>query len=95
MPIQQNPARDEPSQPALRDILGNAIRYWEPRRIVYNLALAAVVVVWVWATWPHFRAALSFQHLLALFVLAVLANVCYCAGYVVDITIQYSAFQAT
>lgn len=25
----------------LRDYLGNAIRYWEPRRILYNLLLAA------------------------------------------------------
>ena len=93
MPIRSNPARDEPTEPALRDILSNAIRYWEPRRIAYNLALAAVVVVWVWTTWPHFRGALSFQHLLALLVLAVLANICYCAGYVVEITIQYSAIQ--
>jgi hypothetical protein len=27
-----------------RDYLGNAIRYWEPRRILYNLLLAAIVV---------------------------------------------------
>src|SRR5271167_3448443 len=28
-----------------RDYLGNAIRYWEPRRILYNLLLAAIVVI--------------------------------------------------
>lgn len=28
----------------LRDALSDAIRYWESRRIVYNVALAAVVV---------------------------------------------------
>jgi hypothetical protein len=28
-----------------RDYLANAIRYWEPRRILYNLLLAAIVVI--------------------------------------------------
>ncbi len=28
-----------------RDCLGNAIRYWEPRRILYNLLLAAIVAI--------------------------------------------------
>jgi hypothetical protein len=28
-----------------RDYLSNAIRYWEPRRILYNLLLAAIVVI--------------------------------------------------
>ena len=27
-----------------RDYLGNALRYWEPRRILYNLLLACIVV---------------------------------------------------
>jgi hypothetical protein len=28
-----------------RDYLANPIRYWEPRRILYNLLLAAIVVI--------------------------------------------------
>src|SRR5712692_3901229 len=29
-----------------REFLSNAIRYWEPRRILYNLVLAVIVVTW-------------------------------------------------
>ncbi len=78
---------------SLREILSDAIRYWEPRRIAYNVALALVVAGWVVVTWPHFRGAWGFEDLLALLVLAVLANVCYCAAYLADIPMQYSVFK--
>ncbi|HXQ25057.1 MAG TPA: hypothetical protein VN822_01495 [Candidatus Acidoferrales bacterium] len=77
----------------LRDILSGAIRYWEPRRVIYNLVLVAVVMAWLFLTWPHFRSAVALQSLLFLVVLAMLANVCYCAAYVADIPMQYSMFQ--
>ena len=76
------------------DVLSEALRYWEPRRIVYNLLLAGIVLGWVGFTWPHFRSALAWPTLLPLFVLAVLANVCYCAAYLADIPLQYSAYRA-
>lgn len=84
-----------PAEPsvAFRDLISDAIRYWEPRRIAYNAFLALVVLAWLAFTWPHFRSALTWQSLLLLFVLAVLANVCYCAAYVADIPMQYSAFR--
>jgi hypothetical protein len=78
----------------LRAVLDDALRYWEPRRILYNLLLAAVVLGWAGATWPHFRPALGVQMLLVLFVLAVLANVCYRGAYVIDIPLQLSSFAA-
>jgi hypothetical protein len=74
-------------------VFTDALRYWEPRRIGYNVLLAAIVVGWVVFTWPHFRAAFTLTSLLALFVLAVLANVCYCAAYVIDVPLQYSDFR--
>jgi len=80
--------------PGLRALLDDALRYWEPRRILYNLGLVAVVLGWVALTWPHFRPALGLQALALLFVLAVLANVCYCAAYLVDLPLQYSSFRA-
>jgi len=80
--------------PALRALLDDALRYWEPRRILYNLGLAAVVLAWVGLAWPHFRPALTLPALPLLFVLAVLANVCYCAAYLVDLPLQYSSFRA-
>lgn len=79
--------------PAFRDLISDAIRYWEPRRIGYNLVLAAVVLGWVAMTWPHFRTSFTWPSALAVFVLAVLANVCYCAAYIVDVTVQYSVFR--
>jgi hypothetical protein len=89
-PLHPQPAADPP---ALRDLISDAIAYWEPRRIGYNLVLAAIVLGWVTLTWPHFRTALTWQSAFAVFVLAVLANVCYCAAYFVDVTAQYSAFR--
>ena len=92
---QSAPAPSQPAAdpPALRDLISDAIRYWEPRRIGYNLVLAAIVLGWVAVTWPHFRSALTWPSVLAVFVLAVLANVCYCAAYLVDITVQYSDYR--
>jgi hypothetical protein len=56
--------------------------------VVYNLVLSTVVVVWLMATWPHFRVALTLSSLLLLSILALLANACYCAAYFVDISMQ-------
>ena len=77
-----------------RDVFPDAIRYWEPRRLIYNFVLAAVAVAWVVGTWPHFRPALTLIHLLQLSVLALLANVCYCAAYLVDIPMLHSDLSA-
>jgi hypothetical protein len=74
-----------------RDALSDAIRYWELRRIVYNLALAAVVIALAIAFWARIENRLSFELLLGLVVLAVLANVCYCAAYLVDLPMQLSS----
>ena len=90
----QTPSQSNDQPPPLRDVLMDAIRYWEPRRIVYNLLLVGVVMAWLFFTWPHFRSAVALGSLLFLSVFAVLANLCYCAAYVADITMQYSLFQA-
>ncbi len=68
--------------------MGEAVRFWEPRRASYNLILVAVVVVWVTATWPHFRAAFTFDSLRFLIFAAVAANVCYSAAYLVDVPLR-------
>jgi preprotein translocase subunit SecY len=77
-----------------REIISDAIAYWERRRMGYNLILTAIVLGWVTLNWPHFRSVFSWSMLLALFVLAVLANVCYCAAYLVDVPVQYSSFRS-
>jgi hypothetical protein len=69
----------------------DALRYWEIRRIPYNIVLLAVTACWLLATWPHFRTALTLHSLLLFVILAGLANACYCAAYLVDLPFQLSA----
>lgn len=69
----------------------DAIHYWEPRRILYNLVLVLVSVSWVVFSWPHFRESLTWQHFWMLSVLAVLANACYCSAYAVDLVVRHSS----
>jgi hypothetical protein len=86
-----NPQSFGKSSSGWRGRLISAGRFWEPRRVVYNLVLAAVAVIWLVATWPHFRGAMTLTSFLPLAVLALLANVCYSAAYLVDISMQNSA----
>src|ERR1700676_4287475 len=79
-------------QPPLRETLAAAARFWEPRRILYNLVLTAIVALWVVASWPHFRPALTWSSLPPMTVLALLANVCYTAVYIFDLPMQLSFF---
>ena len=71
----------------------DAIKFWEPGRILYNLALAAVVIIHFIARYPASRAALSLDLALGTFLLAVIANVAYCAAYIVDLFAQASGFR--
>jgi hypothetical protein len=68
----------------------NALRYWEPRRLFFNAALVIVVAGHFVAAWPRSWTGLTFDTMLGFFFLAVLANVCYCAVYVVDLFVQFS-----
>src|SRR5215467_5417405 len=83
------------NQITIGDMLTDAIRYWEPRRIGYNAILVVVVVTVFVLHWPESRSVISVDLLLRFFILAVLANVAYCSAYVVDIAVQLSAFRAS
>ena len=78
-----------------RPLLTDAIRYWEPRRLFYNVALASVVAVHFFLQLPHSQAALSLDLGLSLFILAVLANVAFSAVYVPDLAMQISGYRDT
>src|SRR5204863_6732623 len=78
----------------LRDYATEAIRYWEPRRLFYNLFLVVVVAITFWLNLPSSRAAITIDSILWLFLLAVVANVAYCAAYLVDLFVQASAFRS-
>jgi hypothetical protein len=78
---------------SLRDYLTDAIRFWEPRRVLYNAALSAIVITYFALEYPASRSVLSLDFALGLFILAVVANVAYCAAYLVDVFVQASAFR--
>ncbi len=85
----------ESSEVTFREALSDAIRYWEPRRLIFNLALLLVVAGTFVASLPVSRRALGAEPMLALFILAVLANVAYCAAYVPDLAMQFSSFRVS
>ncbi len=87
-------ATSSSARESLREMVTDAIRYWEPRRLIYNAALALIVVGYFVVSWPESRTTFTFDGILFLFVLAVLANFCYCGAYVADIFAQYSGFRA-
>jgi hypothetical protein len=71
--------------------LRNAAGFWEPRRLLYNGILTAIALFWFILDWSHYRPALSLSFLGALMVLALLANLCYCAAYLAEIPTQQLA----
>jgi hypothetical protein len=85
---------DSMSEVSVREALSEAIRYWEPRRVLFNVVLILEVAVIFCLNLPGSRHHLNVDVALVLFVLAVLANVAYFASYVVDIAAQLSAFRS-
>jgi len=77
----------------LKKAATDAIRFWEPRRLAYNAALAAIVLLYFVQYYPASKSALTFDAALGLFLLAVIANVAYCATYPADIFAQLSGYR--
>jgi hypothetical protein len=78
---------------SFKTIFRDSLRFWERRRVIYNLALTAVTLAWLIFTWPHFAPVLTLDSLVKLLVLAVIANVAYSAVYVADIPLQLSSMR--
>jgi hypothetical protein len=66
----------------------SATRFWEPRRLIYNAILTATALFWIIKDWTHFLPAFTWSSLGIVSVLALLANLCYCAAYLADLAIQ-------
>jgi len=79
----------------LRELITDALRYWEIRRVFYNALLAIIVLGHVAASWPASRSTVTVDGVLGLFLLAVLANVAYSIVYVADVFIQFSGFRGS
>jgi len=78
---------------SMSEIMANARRFWEPRRLAYNGALAVVALGWLVLTWPHFRPAFNSRAAGALVVLALLANVAYSVVYLAEFAAHFSSMQ--
>lgn len=87
------PSTKEHERVPLREAITDAIAYWEPRRLLYNAALAVIVLGSFGASWPASQEAVSLNVVLLLFVLAVMASLCYCAAYIPDVVAQFSGFR--
>jgi len=79
---------------SIREILSEAIRFWERLRSVYNAVLTVIVLAFFFAGLPHSKESLCFDLFLKIFNMAVVANVFYCAAYVPDVCAQLSVFRA-
>jgi len=79
----------------IREFATDALRYWELRRLFYNLILAVIVAAHFFAAWPASRSSLTLDGILGLFLLSVMANIAYSAVYVADVFIQVSGFRAS
>jgi hypothetical protein len=77
----------------LSSYAAKGLRYWEVRRPFYNAVLALVLVTQFALGLPGSREKLSFDLCLTIFLLAVLANVAYCAVYVADLFVQFSGLE--
>ncbi|MHB8839414.1 MAG: hypothetical protein ACYC7F_10740 [Gemmatimonadaceae bacterium] len=62
----------------------DAVRWWERRRITYNAVLTALFVALTIHTSPRLQPELGPDKILPLLVLALLANLCYSTGYLLD-----------
>jgi hypothetical protein len=59
----------------LREGATDAILFWEPRRLIYNAVLAAIVLFYFAKSYPASNLQLTLDSAQGLFILAVLANV--------------------
>jgi hypothetical protein len=92
---QTGPAEFKESPSAsFKERLTDAIRFWERQRVLYNLVLVGVVLVWFVATWPHFRPAMHLFRLFQLIGLGLIANGLYCSAYFLDLPKQRSGVSA-
>jgi hypothetical protein len=90
-----NPSSELPPTPGppWSDVISSALAFWEPRRVLYNLVLVAVVLVQTAGEGRLLLDSVTFPTFLSLFIMAVLANLCYSTAYLPDTFIQLSRFR--
>ena len=78
----------------MRSAFTDAVQYWEKKRIIYNIGLLLIVGGYFIYNTPQSVDVISFNFILILFVLAILANVFYSSAYIVDVFLQFTDFAA-
>lgn len=82
------------SKTDIREIVTDALRYWEPLRLIYNLLLLAITLACLAPALRSSRASINpMEQIPTLLLLAVIANILYCAAYVPDVFVQISLFR--
>lgn len=90
-PVPASPAAPPSRKPPdLREVITDALRYWEKKRLLYNAILAAVVLG---VAGSDVGLILLSSRILSLIVLALMANICFCAAYVPDVFVQMSDYR--
>ncbi len=79
--------------PTLRESVSDAMRFWEPRRLLYNAILSVMVLFYFFKAYPASKAVLTLDSILGLFLLVVLANIAYCTAYLADVFAQWSSYR--
>ncbi len=83
----------------LQAIISDTIKYWEVKRIVYNLILFSItaLLLYININFDNFQflelVELLTTPFITLFKLAIVANILYCSAYVVDVFIQLSDYR--
>lgn len=75
-----------------KEILADAVRYWEKRRLIYNAVLAVITVGGFLLLMPRSLQVFEAKTVYGTFSLALGANVAYCAAYIPDLVAQATGF---
>lgn len=88
------PSGPSDSPDSFQRLFVDAVGYWEPRRLIYNLVLA-LLVLGCWGQEILAEGPVDWLLALVFFgVLALVANLLYCLAYPVDVVLQLTPLQA-
>ena len=80
--------------PALSEIITNALRYWESRRIRFNVLLIILAFGRFLFSGTHLPTVSFFKSSPYLFLFLIQANLAYCLCYLPDVFVQLSEFRS-
>ena len=84
---EQPPCREAPPQP------GFDVRFWERGRLIYNAAQLALTAIMVPIKWPESQWLFTADRLGGYLGAAIIANILYCAAYLVELMLQWRALR--